>query len=57
MIVAAAWLIVRWESPMLAKYLALVLVSFVVTVALYDLLVRRFAAMRFLLGVKAAAPA
>ena len=52
-IVGAAWIIVRWEAPILAKYLVLVVVSFVVTLALYDLAVRRFRVPRFLFGMKA----
>ncbi len=51
-IVAAAWIIVRWQVPIVAKYLALVIVSFVGTLALYDLLVRRLRVTRFLFGMK-----
>jgi glucans biosynthesis protein C len=51
-IVAAAWVIVRWEVPIIAKYVALVIVSFVGTLALYETLVRRFRIPRFLLGMK-----
>jgi hypothetical protein len=51
-IVAAAWVIVRWEAPIIAKYVALVIVSFVGTLALYETLVRRFRVPRFLLGMK-----
>ena len=51
--VGAAWIIVRWEAPIVAKYLVLVVVSFAGTLALYDLLVRRFRVPRFLFGMKA----
>ncbi len=51
-IVGAAWIIVRWHTPILAKYLALVIVAFAGTLALYELLVRRFRVMRFLFGMK-----
>ena len=33
-IVAAAWVIVRWHAPALAKYPPLVVISFAVTLAL-----------------------
>jgi len=51
-IVAAAWFIVRWDAPVLARYAALVAVSFAATLALYDLAVRRFGPARLLLGMK-----
>ena len=51
-IVAAAWLIVRWNAPVLAQYATLVAVSFAATLALYDLAVRRFRPARSLLGMK-----
>ncbi len=51
-IVAAAWVIVRWNVPVLLRYAALVAVSFAATLALYDLAVRRFGPVRFLLGMK-----
>jgi len=55
-IVGAAWIIVRWQAPILAKYVALVIVSFSGTLALYDLLVRRLRVTRFLFGMKARPP-
>ena len=51
-IVAAAWLIVRWNAPVLPAYAALVAVSFAATLALYELAVRRFRPARLLLGMK-----
>jgi hypothetical protein len=51
-IVAAAWLIVRWQAPIAAKYPALVIVSFAATLGLYEALVRRFRVTRLLSGMK-----
>jgi peptidoglycan/LPS O-acetylase OafA/YrhL len=51
-IVAAAWLIVRWHAPTLGKYAALVIMSLAATLCLYEALVRRFRLTRFLLGMK-----
>jgi glucan biosynthesis protein C len=51
-IVAAAWLIVRWQAPIAAKYPALVIVSFAATLGLYEALVRRFRLTRLLSGMK-----
>jgi hypothetical protein len=53
-IVAAAWIIIRWDVPIVVKYAALVIVSLVGTLALYEGLVRRFRVSRFLLGMKVA---
>ena len=49
-IVAAAWLIVRWHAPITGKYAALVIVSFAATLAVYETLVRRFRVTRLLVG-------
>jgi peptidoglycan/LPS O-acetylase OafA/YrhL len=51
-IVAAAWLIVRWHTPIAAKYTALVIVTFAATLGLYEILVRRFRVTRLLFGMK-----
>ena len=51
-IVAAAWLIVRWQAPIPAKYAVLVIVSFAATLGLYEALVRRFRVTRLLSGMK-----
>ena len=51
-IVAAAWLIVRWHAPLPGKYAALVIVSFAATLGLYETLVRRFRITRLLFGMK-----
>jgi len=51
-IVAAAWLIVRWDAPVFLQYAALVAGSFAATLGLYEALVRRFRVTRFLSGMK-----
>lgn len=51
-IVAAAWVIVRWDAPILAKYLALVIVSSAITLGVYEALVRPFRVTRILFGMK-----
>ena len=51
-IVAAAWLIVRWRAPLPGKYAALVIVSFAATLCLYQSLVRPFRITRLLSGMK-----
>jgi glucans biosynthesis protein C len=55
-IVAVAWVVVRWPAPLLGKYLSVVAASFILTVALYEGLVRRFQLTRFLFGMKPARP-
>jgi glucan biosynthesis protein C len=51
-IVAMAWIIVRFDAPIVAKYIALVIVSFAGTLLLYETLVRRFRVPRLLFGMK-----
>jgi peptidoglycan/LPS O-acetylase OafA/YrhL len=53
-IVAVAWVIVGWPAPLLIKYFSVVAASFVLTLALYEGLVRRFKLTRFLFGMKPA---
>jgi glucans biosynthesis protein C len=53
-IVAFAWIIVRWHVPIGVKYPALVAVSFAATLAIYELAVRRYRITRFLFGMKPA---
>src|SRR4029453_18066798 len=55
-IVAVAWVIVRWPAPLLVKYLSVVAASFILTLALYEGLVRHFQLARFLFGMKPAHP-
>jgi glucans biosynthesis protein C len=51
-IVAAAWVLVRWHAPVPAKYATLVLVSLAATLTLYELGVRRYRLTRLLAGMK-----
>jgi glucan biosynthesis protein C len=53
-IVAFAWIIVRWHVPLGIEYPALVAVSFAATLAIYELAVRRYRPTRFLFGMKPA---
>jgi peptidoglycan/LPS O-acetylase OafA/YrhL len=53
-IVAAAWVVARWDVPALGAYATLVAVSFATTLVVYDLLIRRFRVARFLSGMKPA---
>ena len=53
---AAAWIIARWHAPAAVKYPALVAVSLTVTLAVYELAVRRYRPTRFLFGMKPASP-
>ncbi len=50
----ATWVIVRWDGPIVGKYLVLVIVSFAGTLGLYEVLVRRFRVTRVLFGMKPA---
>ena len=52
-IVAVAWVIVRWHAPTLVKYPVLVAVSFTATLGIYELAVRRYRPTRLLFGMKA----
>ena len=51
-IVAFAWVIVRWHGPILAKYPALVAMSFTATLVIYEIAVRRFRPTRLLFGMR-----
>jgi peptidoglycan/LPS O-acetylase OafA/YrhL len=53
-IVAFAWIIVRWHAPVGVKYPVLVAVSLTATLALYELAVRRYRPTRLLFGMKPA---
>jgi hypothetical protein len=53
-IVYVAWVVVRWDAFVLVKYCTIVVVSLAVTLALYELLIRRFRVMRWLFGMKPA---
>jgi glucans biosynthesis protein C len=51
-IVAFAWIIVRWHAPILVKYPVLVAASFTATLVIYELGVRRYRITRLLSGMK-----
>ena len=51
-VVAVAYEVVRWQAPILVKYTVIVVISLALTVAAYDLLVRRTRVTRFLFGMR-----
>ncbi|WP_144123704.1 acyltransferase family protein [Catellatospora sichuanensis] len=51
-VVAVAYGVVSWQAPIAVKYAALVAIAIVLTVAAYDLLVRRTRITRFLFGMR-----
>jgi peptidoglycan/LPS O-acetylase OafA/YrhL len=52
-IVAVAFLVVRWDAAVGVKFATILVGSLVVTMLVYDLVVRRVGAIRFLFGMKA----
>jgi peptidoglycan/LPS O-acetylase OafA/YrhL len=56
-ILAVAYLVVRWELGVWPKYAVVVAVSFTLTLGLYEIAVRRWSATRFLFGMKPRRPA
>lgn len=52
MILAIAFYVVQWEASILVKLLTVVFGSFVVTLGLYELLIRRIQPLRALFGMK-----
>jgi glucan biosynthesis protein C len=53
-VVAVAYFVVRWEAPIVVKYLLLVAAALTLTLAAYEL-IRRTPVTRFLLGMRARA--
>jgi peptidoglycan/LPS O-acetylase OafA/YrhL len=51
-VVAVAYQVVRWDAPLPVKYAVLATASLVLTVGVYDLLVRRTPITRFLFGMR-----
>ena len=51
-ILCIGWFVISWNMGIGPKYLIIAVVSFILTVAFYDLLVRRFNLMRFLFGMR-----
>ena len=56
-IVAFAWIIIRWHAPILVKYPVLVAASFTATLVIYELAIRRYRITRLLFGMKREPPA
>jgi peptidoglycan/LPS O-acetylase OafA/YrhL len=51
-VVAVAYGVVRWDAPIIVKYAAIVTASLALTIAAYDLLVRRTRLTRYLFGMR-----
>jgi hypothetical protein len=51
-IVLIGFYVTRWDTSVIVKYLAISSTSFVIIVGLYELLVKRDKALRFLFGMK-----
>jgi surface polysaccharide O-acyltransferase-like enzyme len=52
-IIVIAFYVVQWDTGILPKMLVVVVGSFVVTMAIYEMLIRRFKPLRVLVGMKA----
>jgi glucan biosynthesis protein C len=53
-IVAVAFFVVQWQAGVAVKMLAVVIISFAITAAIYELIVRRLQPLRAIFGMKAA---
>ena len=51
-ILAIGFHVIRLDAPLWLEYLIIVLSSFAITIALYELLIRRINPLRFLFGLK-----
>jgi len=51
-ILLVGWFVIRWSMDILPKYLIISVVSFVLIIALYELLVRRINIVRFFFGMR-----
>jgi hypothetical protein len=51
-ILCVGWFVIRWNIGILPKYLVIVVASFAIIMALYELLVRRFNVVRFFFGMR-----
>jgi hypothetical protein len=54
MILVIGFFVIQWRSGILVKYVIISSTSLVLIMAIYQLLIRRFKVIRFLLGMKAA---
>jgi glucan biosynthesis protein C len=51
-ILLVGWYVVRWNTAIIIKFLVISVVSFALIVSTYELLIRRFNAMRFFFGMR-----
>jgi peptidoglycan/LPS O-acetylase OafA/YrhL len=51
-ILLVGWFVIRWNIGILPKYLIIIVISFPLIMILYELLVRRFNAVRLLFGMR-----
>jgi glucan biosynthesis protein C len=51
-LLCVGFFVVRWSIPVLGKYFVILGISFIVIMAIYEFLVRRYKVMRFLFGMK-----
>ena len=49
---SVGFFVVQWQIPDLLKYLAIAIPAFILTLGLYEFLVRRFNPLRLLFGMK-----
>ena len=51
-ILVVGWFVITWDVGILPKYLVIIVVSFVLIMALYELLIRRLNIVRFFFGMR-----
>jgi glucan biosynthesis protein C len=51
-ILLVGWYVVRWNTSIFIKFLVISIISFVLISSTYELLIRRFNAMRFVFGMR-----
>ena len=51
-ILCVGWFVIRWDVGILSKYLIIAVISFILIIALYEVLVRPFNVVRFLFGMR-----
>jgi len=51
-ILVVGWFVITWDIGILPKYLIIIVVSFVLIMALYELLIRRLSIVRFFFGMR-----
>lgn len=51
-ILVVGWFVITWDVSILPKYLIIIVVSFVLIMALYELLIRHLSSLRFLFGMR-----